>query len=95
MLLTALLEADMVEPVFPILVMAPKNAMSTVWEGEIAKFAHTRHLTTRVIDGTQKEKLALLKDQADVNIVAYTSAAWLLNCDQGPPHRLAVADLDS
>ena len=96
MLLTALLEADMVEPVFPILVMAPKNAMSTVWEGEITKFAHTRHLTTRVIDGTQKEKLALLKDPADVNIVAYTSAAWLLNAIKvhriGSPWQTLILD---
>lgn len=75
--LTGLTVADMVEDVFPVLVLAPKRVARSTWPEEIEKWDHLRHLRTSTILGNQKERLAALRSSADVFTMNYDNLVWL------------------
>lgn len=51
--LTALTDLDLVEQVFPALVLAPKTVARITWPDEIAKWTHTQGLRIVYVGGTQ------------------------------------------
>jgi SNF2 family DNA or RNA helicase len=75
--LTALVSLDMVEPVFPVLVLAPLRVARSTWPDEVDKWDHLRHLRVSVITGTATERYAALRKTADVYTMNYDNLPWL------------------
>jgi SNF2 family DNA or RNA helicase len=75
--LTALLDLDVVEPVFPVLVLAPLRVARSTWPDEVAKWTHTKHLRVSVITGSLPERRAALAVEADVYTMNYDNLVWL------------------
>ena len=91
--LTALDILDLVEDVFPVLVVAPLRVASSTWPDEVRKWAHLRHLFVSVVTGSPAERRAALKMPADVYCVNYDSLQWLEeSLDGARPFRTIVAD---
>jgi len=75
--LTALDALDLVDGVYPVLVLAPKRVAITTWPDEVAKWAHLSHLRVSVISGTPKQRQAALDTRADIYTMAYDNLSWL------------------
>lgn len=77
--LTALDALDLVEGVYPVLVLAPKRVAITTWPDEVAKWGHLRRLQVSAITGTPKQRERALQKRADIYTMAYDNLTWL--CD--------------
>ena len=75
--LTALDVLDLVEGVYPVLVLAPKRVARSTWPDEVAKWAHLRRLRVSVISGTPKQRKAALEVEADIYCTNYDNLVWL------------------
>lgn len=60
-----------------VLVIAPKRVAETVWQEEAEKWAHLRHIRFSKIIGTEAQRVAALKQKADVYIISRDNVAWL------------------
>ena len=80
-----------------VLVIAPKRVAETVWEEEAKKWDHTKHLTFSKIIGTERQRLAALKVNADVHIISRDNIAWLcsLYAAKLPYDMLVIDELSS
>ena len=78
--LTALDALDLVEDVYPVLVLAPKRVAVSTWPDEVAKWAHLRRLRVSAINGTPKQRQKALAAPADIYTMAYDNLVWL--CEQ-------------
>lgn len=78
--LTALDALDLVEDVYPVLVLAPKRVAVSTWPDEVAKWAHLRRLRVSAINGTPKQRQKALATPADIYTMAYDNLVWL--CEQ-------------
>jgi len=61
------------------LVVAPKRVAETVWDTECAKWEHLCHLKVVKIMGSEKQRLAALKEKADIYIINLENIVWLTN----------------
>lgn len=59
------------------LVVAPKRVAETVWDTECAKWEHLCHLKVVKIMGSEKQRLAALKEKADIYIINLENIVWL------------------
>lgn len=75
--LTALDALDLVEGVYPVLVLAPKRVAISTWVDETTKWNHLSHLRVSVINGTPKQRQAALDAPADIYTMAYDNLSWL------------------
>lgn len=75
--LTALTHLDLVEEVFPALVIAPARVARTTWPDEVLKWQHTQHLRVSVVIGTQKQRERALEREADIYTINYENLKWL------------------
>ena len=75
--LTALDALDLVDGVYPVLVLAPKRVAISTWPEEVAKWSHLKHLRVSVITGTPKQRQAALSRPADIYTMAYDNLSWL------------------
>lgn len=75
--LTALDALDLVEGVYPVLVLAPKRVAISTWPDEVAKWPHLKRLRVSVINGTPKQRQAALDAPADIYTMAYDNLSWL------------------
>lgn len=63
-----------------ILIIAPLRVAEQTWPDEIAKWAFARHLTYRVVTGTEEERVASLRyGPAVITIVNRENLHWLRN----------------
>jgi SNF2 family DNA or RNA helicase len=77
--LTALVDThELIEPVFPALILAPKRVARSVWPAEVAKWEHTKHLRVSVIDGTAKQRERAALVPADIYTMAYDNIVTLV-----------------
>lgn len=79
----------------PILVMAPRRVAKDTWPDEVAKWAHTKHLTIAPIVGTHEQRTAALRRKADIHTVNYEQLPWLIDAIGGAPHwpwKAVIAD---
>lgn len=76
--LTALVNLDTVEPVFPALVLGPKRVIQSTWPTETLKWQHTEHLRVSVVSGSRKDREAALRQPADLYCMAYDNLEWLV-----------------
>lgn len=91
--LTALVNLDLVEDVFPILVLAPKRVARSTWPEEVGKWAHLSHLKVSVITGTPKERKTALGVKADVYTTNYDNLVWLVETlGEAWPYKTVIAD---
>lgn len=77
MTLTALLQADLVEEVFPVLIVSTKRIAKSVWSDEAARWDHTKHLVVKPLLGTPKQRLAALYTDADIYTINIENMQWL------------------
>ncbi len=76
--LTALDRLDLVEDVFPALVLAPLRVAQSTWPDEPAKWSHLRHLRVSAVAGDEKARLAALRMPADIYTMNYEQIPWLV-----------------
>ena len=60
-----------------VLIMAPLQVAKNVWEAEVNKWEHTKHLVTSVIAGTPKQRMNAINKKADIYITNYEQLGWL------------------
>lgn len=91
--LSALEDLDLIEPVFPVLILAPLRVARSTWPDEVAKWAHTCHRTVSVVSGSVKEREAALRVEADIYTMNYDNLNWLVErYKEKWPFRTVVAD---
>ena len=61
-----------------ILVIAPLRVARDTWPAEIQKWDHLRGLTWSVVIGTQQERMAALRKQADIYLINRENVQWLI-----------------
>src|SRR4051812_9763504 len=59
------------------LVVAPKRVANSVWDAELEKWEHLKHLKIVKIAGTVKQRLAALRQKADIYTIGRDNIAWL------------------
>lgn len=99
--LSALVDLDICEPVFPALVLAPLRVANSTWPNEVEKWEHTKHLRVSPIawrdnpktSATASERAARLKVPADIYTLPYGSLAWLVgHLGDDWPFRTVIGD---
>ena len=64
------------------LIIAPKRVAETVWDTEVKKWEHLRHLKVAKIMGNPAQRLSALSSAADIYLVNLENVAWL--CELSP-----------
>ena len=62
-----------------VLVIAPLRVARDTWPAEIKKWDHLKHLRYSVAVGSESERLAALKKEADIYIINRENVDWLVN----------------
>lgn len=81
-----------------VLVVAPKRVAESVWDAEIDKWEHLRHLRISKIVGDAKTRLNALQTQADIYTIGRDNIAWLCKFYNGkrmPFDMLVIDELSS
>lgn len=76
-----------------VLIIAPLRVASTVWSDEIEQWEHLNHLTYSKILGTEKERLAAVRKQADIYLVNRENLQWLIE-KSGMPFNYDMVVID-
>ncbi len=91
--LSTLVDLDMVEQVFPALVLAPLRVARTTWPDEVAKWAHLHHLKVVPIIGSEAQRRAAAQLKADIYTMNYDNLVWLQNFfGDDWPFKTVIAD---
>lgn len=91
--LMALEYLNLVEEVYPVLIIAPLRVARDVWLDEIYKWNDFKHLRITTIIGTQKQRLEALKVKAQIYTINYENIPWLIETFKGKwPFKVIVAD---
>lgn len=64
------------------LIIAPKRVAETVWDAEVKKWSHLKHLKVSKIMGNPTQRLSALTSEADVYLINLENVAWL--CELSP-----------
>ena len=64
------------------LIIAPKRVAETVWDAEVKKWEHLKHLKVSKIMGNPAQRTSGLKAEADIYLINLENVAWL--CDVSP-----------
>ncbi len=67
-----------------VLIVAPLRVASTVWSDEIKHWDHLKHLRYSKILGTEKERLAAIKKDADIYLINRENLQWLIEKSGAP-----------
>ncbi|MGL4567325.1 MAG: SNF2-related protein [Fusobacteriaceae bacterium] len=59
------------------LIIAPKRVAENVWTSEVQKWDHLKHLKIKVISGNEKQRIQILKEEADIYTISRDNLAWL------------------
>ena len=59
------------------LIIAPKRVAETVWDTEVKKWVHLKHLRVSKIIGNPEKRLAGLNAEADIYLINLENVAWL------------------
>jgi SNF2 family DNA or RNA helicase len=77
----------------PVLILGPLRVIQTVWNGEIEKWSHLRHLKVSVITGSESQRRHALNQKADIYCINYENIEWLmLQLDDRWPFGYVIAD---
>jgi SNF2 family DNA or RNA helicase len=84
---------DLVDGVYPVLVLAPKRVAITTWVDEVNKWDNFKHLRVVAITGTPKQRQKALDTPADIYTMAYDNLSWLCETlGEAWPFLTVVAD---
>lgn len=76
-----------------VLVIAPKKVAEGTWQKECAKWAHLQMLRTSTVLGSEMQRLAALRKQADVYIINRENVPWLVDLYRNAwPFDMVVVD---
>lgn len=81
-----------------VLVVAPKRVAESVWDTEIEKWEHLRHLKISKVVGDVKTRLKALQTRADIYTIGRDNIAWLCKLYAGkrmPFDMLVIDELSS
>lgn len=67
-----------------VLIVAPLRVAKVTWKDEITKWTHLQHLTYAVAVGSVKERMAALRQQADITIINRENLQWLIEKSRLP-----------
>lgn len=67
-----------------VLVIAPLRVARDTWPAEIKKWDHLKHLRYSVAVGSESERLAALRKEADIYIINRENVDWLVNKSKVP-----------
>lgn len=67
-----------------VLVIAPLRVARDTWPTEIKKWDHLKHLRYSVAVGSESERLAALRKEADIYIINRENVDWLVNKSKVP-----------
>lgn len=82
-----------IEPIYPVLVIAPLRVARTTWPDEVGKWDHLKHLRISDITGDLKERMSALNTPADIYTINYEQLEWLVKLyGKKWPFRVVVAD---
>lgn len=91
--LTALDELNLIEDVFPVLVLAPLRVARATWPEEPQRWDHLKHLRVSVITGTPKQRERALAKEADIYCTNFDNIGWLRKeLGDAWPFKTVVAD---
>jgi hypothetical protein len=91
--LTALDELNLVEDIYPALVLAPLRVAKSTWPDEPNRWSHLSHLRISTVCGNAKEREQALAADADIYTTNFDNLVWL--CDRlgdAWPFKTVVAD---
>lgn len=77
-LLTAIADLLREREVKRVLLVAPVRVMYGVWRQEARKWAHTRHLTFKMLHGNEYYRLRAMNSNAEIHIINPEQLAWLI-----------------
>lgn len=90
---TVLDQLDLVEDIYPVLVLATKRVARTVWGPELAKWQHLEHLRASIVLGSAKERETALACKAHYYTTNYDNLVWLSDTlGDDWPFKTVVAD---
>lgn len=75
---TAILDLIMMGELGKVLIVAPKRVAESTWPDEFKNWSHLTGLKISTVLGTQAQRLAALKTDADVYTTNYENIVWLL-----------------
>lgn len=91
--LSALEAINLIEDVYPVLVLAPLRVANTTWPEEVRKWSHTKHLRVSPIVGTSVERTQAAGRTADIYTSNYENLPWLIgHYGERWPFKTVVAD---
>ncbi len=91
--LTALDDLDLVDDVFPALVLAPLRVARDVWPHESPLWSHLQHLRVSAIVGSAEQRQRAIRKDADIYTVNYENVGWLVEALKGEwPFKTIIAD---
>jgi SNF2 family DNA or RNA helicase len=76
-----------------VLVIAPLRVARDTWPAEIQKWDHLNGLSYSVIIGTQQERMAALRKQADIYLINRENTQWLIE-NSGMPFDYDMVVID-
>lgn len=78
----------------PVLVVAPLRVATTTWPDEAKKWAHLQHLHVLPIVGSERARVAALRQDADIYTTNFEQLPWLVSqYEKRPwPFRTVVVD---
>ena len=76
-----------------ILVVAPLRVARNTWSDEIEKWDHLHNLTFAIAVGTEKERIAALKQKADITMINRENLQWLIE-KSGQPFEYDMVVID-
>jgi SNF2 family DNA or RNA helicase len=77
-----------------VLITAPKRVAEEVWDTEIEKWEHLKHLTCTKIVGNEKQRTAALLKKTDIYLISRDNMAWLCGHFGGTmvPYDMLIVD---
>lgn len=93
MVLRALEILNLIEPVYPALVLAPLRVARDTWRDETQKWTFSKHLRVSPILGDKESRLAALKRPAEIYTCNYENIPWLVELyGKRWPFRTIISD---
>lgn len=90
---TALERLNVLEDVYPALVLGPKRVVTSTWPEESRKWSHLQHLRVQPVTGSAREREAALRVPADIYCANYETLDWLVaHFGDKWPFRTVIAD---
>lgn len=59
-----------------VLIIGPKRVVSSTWPKEVAKWSQLKKLKLVVVEGTEKQRLAKMREPYDIRLISCDNFAW-------------------